>query len=53
MAAIFKITESIDGFSVWRRKSFGNGFAYEPEVTFKDRESAEEYIEKQRAGEEK
>ena len=51
---IFKIMEVRDGFSVWRRKNFGNGFAYEDTGRkFKTLEEALKYIEKEKESDNK
>lgn len=50
----FKIIELCNGFAVWKRKNFGNGYAYEDTGRrFGTLEEALRYVEKEKESDKK
>lgn len=50
----FRIYEVKDGFSVWKLKDFGGGYAWEDtKRRFRTREEAQKFIDEEKEGEKK
>ncbi len=50
----FKIYEVKDGFSVWKLKDFGGGYAWEDtKRRFRTKEEAQKFIDEEKEGEKK